>query len=492
MRNFRRLLTLTLASVVLAVACGPGGDPQPQCGTERACECQPGDADCSPCQAGYRTALVGSACVPTCNAPDIDCGAHGACEETAQGAACVCDPGFTGASCAMCEGGLSPNAAGQCLGELSAPALLSLSSINEEVVLGALVPPLWHFLPLAPVSSTVTDVAYDPSSEDVYVLDQGRLFSVDLGSGETVALSAASADLGSALCLDAAGRRVFTASADALYQVDLEAFEVTEVASFGARALEYDVQRGLVIGVDQQGGTFELAGSEPVVVGQAPELEALGMAFDAEAGRAYFLGADTETEQARLLRYCASALTRLGAVPAWETQVVSEVAAGDSEPYNLEYEGADSALIALDLGASGLDQVRVNVAHPDAAVCIVAESSATAELEIEVTADARASFILVVAPERGVALDVTALSDTGGSSIVVYTDGGLTIAGSSAGVAEYEGQAWENLGLTTLANLEARPASRLVLMDWASQAMLPLELTHQPVGSALAWVGESP
>ncbi len=485
----RLTLALVLTGAVLVVSCGPGSEPSPGCGEGRDCSCEPGDPNCSPCQPGYRQALVGSECVKTCSAPEIDCGAHGMCEETGQGAVCSCDAGYMGPSCSTCASGLAVNDDGQCLGELTSPSLLTLSSVNQQVMLGALVPPTWDFLPLASVSSSVTDVAYDTSNENAYLLDGGRLFSLDLKSGEAVARTATGKDLGSALCLDPAGQRAFTASADAVYEVNLDSLEVTELGAFGARALEYDTARDLLIGVDQMGATFELSGGAPLSVGQAPELESLAMAFDSETARAYFLGSEIETEEARLLRYCRDALTRLGAVPAWESQVVEEAPA-NADPFPLEYDGADSALLAASLAASGVDRVRVNVAHPDVAVCVVAEGSSTTELEVEVTAEARASFLLVVAPDRGVALDLSAVM--GDPTVVVYTAEGLTIAGPSGGVVEYEAQSWSNLGLTTLADLETRPAPRLVLMDWATQATLPLDLAFQPVGSALAWVGEAP
>jgi hypothetical protein len=483
----RHTLAVVLTSAFVAVACGPGGEPSPGCGEGRDCSCEAGDPNCSPCQPGYRPALVGSDCVPTCSAPEIDCGVHGTCEETGQGAECRCAAGFTGPSCSTCESGLSVNEHGQCLGELTPPSLLTLSSVNEEVMLGALVPPTWGFVPLASVASTVTDVAYDSSSENAYLLDAGRLFSLDLSGADAVARTATGRDLGSALCIDTAGQRVFTASADAVYEVSLDGFEVTELGAFGARALEYDAARDLLIGVDQMGATFELSAGAPLSVGQAPALESLAMAFDPETARAYFLGSEIETEQARLLRFCRDALTRLGAVPVWETEVVAE-APVNADPFTLEYDGADSAVLVADLG--GVDRLRVNVAHPDVAVCVVAEGESATELQVEVTAVARTSFLLVVAPARGVSLDLTAVA--GDSSVVVYTAEGLTIAGPSGGVAEYETQAWANLGLTTLADLVTRPAPRLVLMDWATQASLPLDLAYQPVGSALAWVGEAP
>jgi hypothetical protein len=490
--NQRLTLALALSGAVLALACSPdSGSPPADCGAGRVCDCMPGDPNCSPCQPGYRQALVGSECVPTCSAPQIDCGSHGTCEETAQGAECRCEAGYTGSSCASCENGLSLNADGQCLGELAPPALLTLSSQSEQVVLGALVPPSWKFLPLATVANGVTDVAYDSTSGTAYLLDEGRLFRLDLATGNAVGRSQAGTDLGSTLCVDAAGQRAFTASADAVYEIGLEDFEVTELAAFGAQTLEYDAERDALVGVDAMGATFELGGSTPVAVGQAPELEALAMAFDSSLGRAYFLGSEAETDDERLLRYCREALSRLGAVPAWQAQVVEEAPAA-ADPLTLEYDGADSALLAVNLAGADVDRVRIDVAHPDGAVCVVSEENATSELEVEVTAGARAGFVLLAAPHRGVALDLSAVSADFSTSVVVYSDEGLTISGPSAGVLEYEAQPWSNLGLTTLTELATLPAPRLVLMDWASQATLPLELTHRPVGSALAWVGETP
>jgi EGF-like domain len=490
--NYRLTYVLGLASFLSVVSCDDEADPPPAaCGQGRVCDCTPGDPNCSPCQDGYRPALVGSECVPTCSAPIIACGDHGTCEETGQGAVCQCQPGYTGASCSACASGLAQNDAGLCVAELSAPALLTLSNVDEEVFVGALVPPAWDFLPMVPVPNTVSDVAYDAAAEVAYMLDGGRLFSVDLATGATVGLTAEDADLGSALCLDAAGRRAFTASAEAVNEIDLEAFGVTELGAFGASALEYDAERGLVIGVDAAGATFELTGSGPVVVGQAPELDSLAMAFDSVEGRAYFVGTEAEDDEARLLRYCSSTLTRFGAVPAWQTQVVSEVATG-TEPYVLDYQGADSALIAVDLAETGISSIQVTAAHPDAALCIVAEGSTTTELDIEVTADARLSYIVVVAPTRSVALDLSARSADSSYSVVVYTAEGLTTTGSSAGVTEYDAEAWGGLALTTLADFATRPAATLVLMDWATQATLPLDLAHQPAGAALAWVGAAP
>jgi hypothetical protein len=489
--SVRRSLCALLSSLTFGLGCGNKLDPAPPCGTEDACECNPGDSGCSPCQPGYRTALVGSSCVPTCNAPEMSCGEHGACEEGAQGATCVCEPGYVGASCGACANGLSLNENDQCFGKLEAPALLSLASIDQQIILGALRPPAWSFLPLSTASSEVTDVAYDAKSGDVYALEAGRLVSLDLASGKLVTLTPASVDLGRSLCLDDAGRRAFTASTDAIYEVSLQTLEVSERGSFGARALEYDAARDLLLGVDDAGKTFELGESEARLVGEAPSLEGLGMAFDAAAGRAYFLGSEPESDDARMRRYCSATLSRLGAVPAWQTSVITEPPLG-KQSYTVDYTEADSALIVVPLVDSEVRSVRVATGHPDSVVCIIAEGGSSAELTVELTAAARPSFIVVAAADRPVALDVTELAADGGTSVIVHTAEQLTVSGSRSAVAEHDDRSWSNLGLWSLADFEPQSASALVLMDWRSQATLPLTLSRPLVSEALAWVGAVP
>jgi hypothetical protein len=487
--SLRQLASFALLSWCSSVGCRPKTEPATDCGTDAACQCQVGDPDCSACQAGYRQSLLDSSCVPTCKAADFDCGAHGACEESVLGATCRCEPGYTGASCASCEAGLSLNASKQCVGKLSVPSLLTLRSDDKAQTLGALVPPAWRFSPLATVSSTATDLAYDASSRSVYFLDAGALWRVPLSTGKSTQLTPSGVDLGRWLGLDQAGKRAITASDAAIYQVGLDNFEVSELAGFGAAGLDYDGARGLVVGVDRAGQLFELSGSEPRQLGPAPELEALGMAFDAFQQRAYFVGSEPETQEERLLRYCREALGRLGALTVWQSQVVVDVPAG-AETYSLDYELPDSALVASALGSS-VGSVRVTTGHPDAAVCIVADGGGATPLEIEVTAEAQPRFLLISAPERRIALDVTALSVERATSVIVHTEQRLTVAGSSLAVTEYGGSAWLMLGLGSLGDFAPKPASRLVLFDWASQSTLPLTLP-QAVGSALAWVGKAP
>src|SRR5690606_39166252 len=121
-------VALGVAVVCAAMGCHDTEEPLPECGEGRICTCEPGDDSpgCNPCQVGYRPALSGTACVPTCSAPDIDCGQYGVCEDTASGAECRCDPGHTGEDCTRCVAELAPNESGRCVAELSAPALLTL------------------------------------------------------------------------------------------------------------------------------------------------------------------------------------------------------------------------------------------------------------------------------------------------------------------------------------------------------------------------------
>jgi hypothetical protein len=482
-----------LLGVVLAVGCDDSDDDPPtRCGEGRVCDCAPGDTrpECNPCRQGYRPALVGPDCVPTCNAPDVDCGEHGVCEETAGGAECRCDLGHTGSDCESCAAGLARNSAGQCVASLSAPSLLTLSVIDEERVLGALVPPDWSFVPLTTVPNTVTDVAYDAVTEQVYVLSAGRLGSLDLASGVIEELTSEGTDLGSSLCLDPAGQRALSASSEAIYQVELDSLEVEEIAEVGADALEYDPGRAKILGVDG-GATFELSESTPEIKSELPDSDWLAMAFDPESERAYLLGSEAESREDRLVRYCTLALTRFGAVPAWHSEVLLDPEDADTSPFVLDYQSADPALIVLDLGTFELDALGIAVEHPDAAVCIVDDETSGADLEIELSARARAGFIIVDVPDRPVRVDATARPSEASYSFAVHSDEGLSVSGSSAGITEYDTESWNRLALESFAAFPERASAKLFLMDWNSQATLELPLSHEPVGQALSWVGEA-
>lgn len=179
-------------------------------------------------------------------------------------------------------------------------------------------------------------------------------------------------------------------------------------------------------------------------------------------------------------------------MPAWPAERVIDVTAGGSEPLSLESPGADAALIAVDLGDSAVNAVRVTAAHPDSAICVVSAGSSSSELEVELTAAARASFVVVIAPARPVRVDATERATDFSSSVIVHTAEGLTISGPSAGITEYDSEAWGGIGLTTPALFPSQPAPSLVLMDWESQATFVTRLAHRPAGAALAWVGEAP
>ncbi|WP_437281120.1 calcium-binding EGF-like domain-containing protein [Sorangium sp. So ce375] len=488
---------LWATALALVVGCGDDGAillPNPSCGQGRVCNCAPGDdrPDCNPCQQGFRPALIGSDCVPTCSAPDIDCGESGVCEETASGAVCRCDPGHAGAGCESCEVGLTRNDAGRCVAELSGPALLTLSDVGSERVLGALVPPGWSFRPLTSVPSTVTDIAVEPGSGRVFALNAGRLSILDLASGAVEELTSADADLGSALSLDPAGGRALSASADAIYGIDLETFQIEELSAAGARGLEYDPNRARILGLDEAGATFELVDSLPELVGQTQGSDWLAMAFDPEIARAYLLGSEAESREDRLLRYCAGVLTRFGAVPAWHANVVVDAGDGSAAPLLLEYEGADPALIVADLGTQPVDAVTIAVDHPDAAVCVIDDSSRAAALEIELSASLRAGFLLVAAPGRAVSVDAAQRPADASYSVIVHTDAGLSVSGPSQGITEHDTPAWEALALDSFSSFAERRGATLTLMDWASQATLQVRLAHEPAGNALAWVGEAP
>jgi hypothetical protein len=89
-------------------------DDNPQtkdsCGSAVGClfepinECPEGHAqpDCKECLNGWQDKDNDQVCMPTCEGAELDCGEHGACDDTSGTVLCACDPQYEGALCEDC------------------------------------------------------------------------------------------------------------------------------------------------------------------------------------------------------------------------------------------------------------------------------------------------------------------------------------------------------------------------------------------------------
>jgi len=103
--------TSCLANCLTAdLDCGQHGQCNDSSGLA-VCECDLGYAgdNCQNCAPGYQDNDNNTSCLQNCSLADLDCGAHGYCEDDSGLALCKCNQGYTGSSCQYCAGGYQDN-----------------------------------------------------------------------------------------------------------------------------------------------------------------------------------------------------------------------------------------------------------------------------------------------------------------------------------------------------------------------------------------------
>ncbi len=134
-----KYLVLILAASLVFVACGGGTRADPCEGftcsghgtcdsssDEAVCVCDEGytgDA-CDICDTGYQDNDGDGECLPDCDTSGLECGSHGTCDDSSGAAVCVCDVGYTGAACDTCDTGFQDNDGdGTCLPDCATSGL---------------------------------------------------------------------------------------------------------------------------------------------------------------------------------------------------------------------------------------------------------------------------------------------------------------------------------------------------------------------------------
>ncbi len=76
-----------------------------------SCTCDVGYAGqyCDACDVGYQDNDGNGTCLPNCSTSGLDCGLHGTCDDSGGTTVCVCDTGYTGAACDVCDAGYQDN-----------------------------------------------------------------------------------------------------------------------------------------------------------------------------------------------------------------------------------------------------------------------------------------------------------------------------------------------------------------------------------------------
>ena len=95
--------------------CGDHGDCDDSTGAV-VCDCDAGytGGRCADCASNYQDNDQNNTYLPNCASAGLSCGAHGECADASGTAACACDPGWAGPSCAACAPGYQPDGQGGC------------------------------------------------------------------------------------------------------------------------------------------------------------------------------------------------------------------------------------------------------------------------------------------------------------------------------------------------------------------------------------------
>ena len=94
--------------VLASLDCGAHGKCSDVSGTA-GCLCETGyvGVECEGCADGF--VASGGSCVAGCDTVGLDCGEHGTCDDASGSASCVCETGYAGATCDVCNGGYQDN-----------------------------------------------------------------------------------------------------------------------------------------------------------------------------------------------------------------------------------------------------------------------------------------------------------------------------------------------------------------------------------------------
>ncbi len=90
--------------------CGSYGDCDDSSGAV-VCSCNPGytGAACDACDTGYQDNDGDGTCLADCATSGLACGLHGTCDDSGGAAVCACDVGYAGALCDTCDVGHQDN-----------------------------------------------------------------------------------------------------------------------------------------------------------------------------------------------------------------------------------------------------------------------------------------------------------------------------------------------------------------------------------------------
>ncbi len=467
------------------------------------CLCENGyvGETCSECAEGYRELPSAHACVPTCEAAEIDCSEFATCVEQASGAVCECLPGWGGENCDECTLGYSETSTGDCAAPIPVgTTFLTLVEQLDRQLLAALTAPSWELKALVPIQGALADLAWNTDEERLYGVSADGLVIVSTSTGELTTVTTSRTLAAEALTYDPERQLLYAGSASEIVSIDPASGEIDTVVDLGAQALTYDPEDDRLLALEWVGGAatpvrFDIDLDAMSVTQRGPIADTrpmidVAIAVDLAIERPYLAGAVVATPTEALAKYCQRVATAVGSDASGSTVAgtYGENAA-PGETLVLDDSGLDPRLLVYGSEGNAADDpatLEVATAHPDAIVCIVTREQ---PLRILVDEDARFRALVLVTETNNVELVVPdAYQATSATPIHVHVQGGS----ASLSVPEelgflYDDDTWEALGVgyfSAEATTEATPT--FVLLDWNSGAGVTKNLSSPPLVGALA------
>ncbi|MGE0327751.1 MAG: hypothetical protein AB7S68_35900 [Polyangiaceae bacterium] len=385
----------------------------PQCDAPRVCDEVTGSAlcacpigtqgeRCELCEDNYAR-RGDEPCYQTCSHPDVTCVEPQFCFDDSghQAASCVCEVGYTGATCSECDTGFTKQGEYCVRADLSGIDLLSVAKVNGRNAIVGVNATSGALTPLR-TNSSAEGLVYDSIAKRLYVANYQGALSLDLASGEATLIAAEQIGHGKPLAWDSRSNVLLSlrSSDYKLLAIDPGSGNVTErgdTATSWVWDATFDPGSSTLYLLRAQGGTPEVFSVDPdtgaaTQLGVVAELsamssEALGGIAALASGDLAITARQTMTTDEAALAACREAADRLGfdgyaAAPG----SVKTNDQGDSTLSASKTSGVE--IVAYrSYSRNAPSTLTLNVTNPDAFVCI-----ATYEEDLIISVPASASW----------------------------------------------------------------------------------------------------
>ncbi|MCA9642572.1 MAG: hypothetical protein KC492_17855, partial [Myxococcales bacterium] len=384
----------------------------PQCDAPRVCDDASGSAMCA-CPVGTqgeRCELCEDSyarrgdepCYQTCSHSDVVCAEPQFCFDDGgrQAAKCVCEVGYTGASCSECDSGFTKQGEHCVRADLSGIDLLSVAKVNGRNAIVGVNATSGALTPLR-TNSGAEGLVYDASAKQLYIANYQGALSLDLASGEATLIAAEQIGHGKPLAWDSRSNVLLSlrSSDYELLAIDPSSGNITERGDTGSSWVwdaTFDAKSSTLYLLRAQGSTPSVLSADPdtgavTELGSLAELgsissEALAGIASLPSGDLAVTARQNMTTDEAALAACREAANRLG-FDGYEAAPgsVKTNDQGDSTLSSAQTSGVE-LVVYRSYSRNAPSTLTLNVTNPDAFVCIATYEE---DLIVSIPANAR-------------------------------------------------------------------------------------------------------